>query len=689
MKFFNNITLACLICFAVFYTGDMHAQALKEKTTRILFLVDGSSSMLDAWNPSSSRFDATADLVGQIMDSIIAVNMNVEFGLRVFGHQHIVTKQNCYDTRMEVKFRKLAMEQIKVKLQYTSPMGVSPIAWSLQEAAEMDLVDNNNYAYSIILITDGGESCGGNICEVMEKMVNQKINFQPYIVSMLDYAPLKKEYECMGKYMLVTKPADFQPVIHTIMEDNNYFKATEQTKYVPVVNKTTLAPIFPKIDTVILVTTPKVDAPAKTNLTTEIDKITGGNLSKPRLQYSIVSLTYPKVKIPKLPTFKYVEEVETPVVTTPIYTAITKTGPVEVIRPRLSFSIPVKTQYKTVAVKPLPKFNFIIAPEKPALVAIDRLPASSIQTKWRMPSLYTIPIYKRIAVNKLPKFTFQIEPETPKVVVKPPVKTEIPKIDVSNTEIKITSENKADEVAPGTFQIFFTNGKGKYYKSMPKIVITDLKTKKEVYKGVRKVLAGGVPEELFLPEGKYEVVSVQSGRTATFDVINGKNQKVEIVVGSGSLSFIHPGTKEFAKGYIAMVSKRFEEATPATSHPTELVLTYEASNYHIEVNTLPPLLFNIELEFDFNYQIGIPKTGLVQVLNENDLGRIIFYHESSSNFIPFYEMNVYGDTEYQQIEFLPGLYQVRYFAKDAAGKSTLKVKEFKLESLKKLTLTLE
>lgn len=624
----------------------------KTKPTRILFLVDGSSSMHDTWLNEKSRYTAAQELISAIIDSVNAVNPNVEYGLRVFGAHYPVEKNICYDSRLEVPFARANKDQVKGRLAYIFPKGVSPIAFSLEKAA-MEDINDLHYAYSIILVTDGGESCNGSICEVMERVVNYKISFQPYIVSLLDYEPLRKEYECMGKYMIVEDNGDFEPVISAIMNNNNYFKADESTKYIPPVVKTepvdtpeTREPVVTKTDTpeVAHIDTPvitKADTPKITETVVKetektygtVSKISYSGIPKPGFQVMKSIFIYPKVAVQKLKPMVYIEEPEVKTIPEP---------------------------KKQTAIQPIA----VVMPEK----------------HWRMPSLYTIPIEDKIRVRKLPKVNVPEEP----IINQPPPKQ---KIDQDPTVTSVQNENTAE---PGTVQIYFTNGKGKYYSSAPKIIIRDLKTNKEVYNDVRGIDMKGNPETLSFPDGTYEVVSVSSGRKADFTIEKGFHKKVEIVVGYGSLSFRYLGTNEAPRNYIAVVSQRFNANFQAVDQPTEIVLTYEASNYHIEINTLPPMILNLVMEFDNNYTVDIPKEGTIQIMNEEDLGRIDFFHKTATSILRFYEMNIYGDTEYQKAKFLPGNYQVKYTIRDpATGQFRNRMKEFNLRSNQNLELTLD
>lgn len=212
--------VACLLTLLCLFILRAQAQPATQtpRQPRILLLLDGSSSMLQPWAGNEIRFKAAARIVEGLMDSIYRVNPDVEFGLRVYGHQSPAQNNDCYDSRMEVMFSKNNITQMGLRLASLRPYGVSPIAYSLRQAAEYDLLDDARNAYAIILITDGGESCGGNICDVVQKLLDRKIYFRPYVVSLVDYAPLKEQYACFGSYLKIAKPEDIGPSLNQIVD---------------------------------------------------------------------------------------------------------------------------------------------------------------------------------------------------------------------------------------------------------------------------------------------------------------------------------------------------------------------------------------------------------------------------------------------------------------------------------------
>ena len=212
-RFFLLIALAVMLPISIIW-GQNNTLI----QPRILFLVDGSSSMLESWQANQIRFKAAGKIIDQIVDSIYKVNPNVEFGLRVYGHQHTAQENNCFDTKLEVPFGKSNATQLFLRMNSLKPLGVSPIAYSLKEAAENDLINTSNYNYSLILITDGGESCNGNICEVVKLLLEKKIKFQPYIIGLINYQPLELQYACLGTYLKVTNDAEATLATHTILQ---------------------------------------------------------------------------------------------------------------------------------------------------------------------------------------------------------------------------------------------------------------------------------------------------------------------------------------------------------------------------------------------------------------------------------------------------------------------------------------
>jgi hypothetical protein len=190
------------------------------KKTRILFLIDASSSMTYSWNPTNTRFQVASNILLNIIDSIYTINNEVEFAVRAYGTQYSAQEKNCFDTKLEVPFNYQNVSQIKTRLQYIKPYGFSPIAYSLQQASENELNNSSFYDYSIIFITDGGESCNGDICNVFNNLLKNKISIKPYVIGLDKNEKLKNYYESLGNFIEVNTAADIDEAVQMIVNAN-------------------------------------------------------------------------------------------------------------------------------------------------------------------------------------------------------------------------------------------------------------------------------------------------------------------------------------------------------------------------------------------------------------------------------------------------------------------------------------
>lgn len=264
-ELFMKFRLVLLSILSFIILGKATAQETANYTQpRILFLLDESSSMLQQWSNGKPKHKMANEIIERLMDSVMAVNNNVQFSLRVFGNQHTVSEHDCTDTKNEVPFSPDNRTQMSFRLDDMRPLGVTAIAYSLSEAAEKDLIDEKHYAYSIILITDGGESCNGDICGVMQKLLKNKIFFKPYVLSLEDVPELKDEYACMGNYLSVTKQADITKAVSRIVESFRPMLAISQSDFHKLQVIAAKAPSALKVNAPVIKTeVPVEDKPKK------------------------------------------------------------------------------------------------------------------------------------------------------------------------------------------------------------------------------------------------------------------------------------------------------------------------------------------------------------------------------------------------------------------------------------------
>ncbi len=217
--FFHKIvhTLGCCMVAATFITIAT-AQPPKPSgpvVTRILFLLDGSGSMMNKWG-SQVKINVARNILSEIVDSLDNVN-NVELALRAYGHISPKGLRDCKDTRLEVNFGRKNATFIKNKLKMIHPKGTTPIAYSLEQAAR-DFTKRANTRNIIILITDGEESCEGDPCAISKEMQRHNIFLKPFIIGLGLELETKEAFECMGSFYNAASASDFQMIMKNVIK---------------------------------------------------------------------------------------------------------------------------------------------------------------------------------------------------------------------------------------------------------------------------------------------------------------------------------------------------------------------------------------------------------------------------------------------------------------------------------------
>jgi Ca-activated chloride channel family protein len=206
---FKQLLLLCMLLYG--FTPNTIAQT---KTTRILFVLDGSGSMY-ARMDTDTRINIAKRLLNRMVDSLKDVK-DVELALRVYGHKHDKHERNCKDTKLEVPFHKYNHLDIREKITEIKPKGTTLIAYSLQEAA-YDFPKDPNARNIIILITDGIEECDGDPCAVSAALQKQGIILKPFIIGIGLDEQFRKQFECVGKYFEASTEEGFQNVLGVVI----------------------------------------------------------------------------------------------------------------------------------------------------------------------------------------------------------------------------------------------------------------------------------------------------------------------------------------------------------------------------------------------------------------------------------------------------------------------------------------
>jgi Ca-activated chloride channel family protein len=185
-------------------------QRLPEKT-RILFLLDGSGSMLARWE-NTYRITVAKKLLSDFVDSLRTV-YNLELALRIYGHQYDQKLKRCDDSRLETPFAPNNHDRIIGVLKNLGPKGNTPIAYSLEQAAN-DFPMDGKARNIIIIITDGIESCDGDPCAVSLQLQRKGIFLKPFIIGIGMDKKFEEQFGCMGSFYDAANISEFRRALN-------------------------------------------------------------------------------------------------------------------------------------------------------------------------------------------------------------------------------------------------------------------------------------------------------------------------------------------------------------------------------------------------------------------------------------------------------------------------------------------
>ena len=204
-----------LIFILLLSTVGISQTSRKDVTTRILFIYDASNSMNGSWN-KGKKHQIAQKLLAQSIDSLGDMP-NLQLALRVYGHQKYYRNgQDCNDTKLEVSFGPNRAKAIKDKLKSIEPKGTTPIAMTLEKAAE-DFPPCTNCRNIIILITDGIEECGGDPCTISMKLQREGIVLKPFVIGIGLDVGFKKSFECLGTFYDASNEETFKAILGIVI----------------------------------------------------------------------------------------------------------------------------------------------------------------------------------------------------------------------------------------------------------------------------------------------------------------------------------------------------------------------------------------------------------------------------------------------------------------------------------------
>jgi Ca-activated chloride channel family protein len=188
MSFSTRLAIALSLAVAMPLASAAEACSLSSRS--VLVLLDASYSMLNRVAGGGTRFSAARNAVSAVVDLFPDDGF---IALRFYGSQTSAARMDCGDSVLAVPFAPAFTNRAPIKsaLADAHARGLTPIAYSLAQAVSDFPTDRLDK--TIILVSDGGESCNGDPCAAAAKLHAQGfvINTVGFMIAGLARAQLR------------------------------------------------------------------------------------------------------------------------------------------------------------------------------------------------------------------------------------------------------------------------------------------------------------------------------------------------------------------------------------------------------------------------------------------------------------------------------------------------------------------
>jgi len=185
-----SITLGSTLAYLILLSCLISSSFAGTASGNLILILDGSGSMYGRVD-GKEKILIAKEVINGLIDSL-PEDLNV--GLYAYGH---TSKGDCEDIESLVALSKLDKENLKNAVNSISPKGKTPITNSIRLVA--DSLKDKEEKSSIVLVSDGKETCEGDPCSVVEQYKNSGLEFTMHVIGFDVTDEEKQQLECIAK----------------------------------------------------------------------------------------------------------------------------------------------------------------------------------------------------------------------------------------------------------------------------------------------------------------------------------------------------------------------------------------------------------------------------------------------------------------------------------------------------------
>ena len=173
----------------VLVLATLFTSVCAEDNPRAVIIFDASGSMWGQIN-GVTKIEIARDALKNVVKEW---NPNVELGLTVYGHR---SKGDCNDIESIIPVGKVDKNRVIQTVMGIKPKGKTPISRSLRKVAEE--IKYTEEKATIILISDGKETCDPDPCGTAKELEAQGIDFVTHVIGFNVDKKTSKQLECIA-----------------------------------------------------------------------------------------------------------------------------------------------------------------------------------------------------------------------------------------------------------------------------------------------------------------------------------------------------------------------------------------------------------------------------------------------------------------------------------------------------------
>ncbi|MEM1273272.1 MAG: VWA domain-containing protein [Pseudomonadota bacterium] len=195
------------------------APADAQHAQEVLFILDASNSMWGQIN-GEPKFDTARRLLARAVSDLPE---DAQVGLVAYGHQFNRELGRCDDIELVMPMTDARSGALESAINSISPQGQTPIAEALLRSANwLDTQSNGNA--TLVLITDGQETCGGDPCAAANILAEANAQLTLHTIGYDLDAEVRDRLLCIaengrGQYFDASDGASLQTALSTISEE--------------------------------------------------------------------------------------------------------------------------------------------------------------------------------------------------------------------------------------------------------------------------------------------------------------------------------------------------------------------------------------------------------------------------------------------------------------------------------------